>query len=475
MTTFNQLLPVFLKTDDLRVLIIGGGLVAYENLKLLLADSPFLEITVVDELISHEVLAFSENKSNITLIDEPFQESYLENCDLVIVAMKQQAIAEEVCAMAEARNILVSVPENPDLCDFQLGQTVRRGKVKIAISTSGDALTSFRLQQVLQQALPDDLQGELVKLNGAGETLASNFAITPDKKNSLFSVRKWSLYGFGLLASMIFGHILFSNLPFDTAWNSLTNLISGVDNQFAWFILGGFIAQMIDGALGMAYGVSATTFLLSIGISPSVASMSVHTSEIFTSGVSGIMHLRFGNVNSKLFKSLVLPGIVGAITGAYLLTGLENYSNIIRPVVSLYTLFLGILIIVKVVQKNNKRKRVKRVGWLAVLGGFLDSIGGGGWGPVVSSTLIARGKHPRLIVGSVNLAEFFVSLASSFAFFSVLGTAGWQPIAGLILGGVFAAPIAAYFSSKLRIKPMMIFVGIVVIVVSLKNIISILF
>ncbi|MFN6086307.1 MAG: TSUP family transporter, partial [Fluviicola sp.] len=105
----------------------------------------------------------------------------------------------------------------------------------------------------------------------------------------------------------------------------------------------------------------------------------------------------------------------------------------------------------------------------------LDSIGGGGWGPVVSSTLIARGKHPRLVVGSVNLAEFFVSLASSFAFFSVLGMVSWQPILGLIIGGVCAAPLAAYFSSRLNIKPMMIFVGIVVIVVSLRNIISIIF
>jgi uncharacterized membrane protein YfcA len=233
-------------------------------------------------------------------------------------------------------------------------------------------------------------------------------------------------------------------------------------------MLGGFIAQMIDGALGMAYGVSATTFLLSFGVSPAIASMSVHASEIFTSGVSGLMHLKFGNVNSKLFKVIVLPGVIGSILGAYILTEFENYNNYIKPVVGTYTLILGFIIIYKVVRKHQKRKKIKHVGWLATAGGFLDAIGGGGWGPVVSSTLIASGKNPRLVIGSVNLAEFFVSLASSFTFFTLIGGSGWQTILGLILGGVCAAPIAAHLSKKLNVKAMMIFVGIVVIIVSLR-------
>jgi uncharacterized membrane protein YfcA len=199
--------------------------------------------------------------------------------------------------------------------------------------------------------------------------------------------------------------------------------------------------------------------------------MSVHASEIFTSGVSGLMHLKFGNVHSKLFKAIVLPGVLGAIVGAYLLTEFENYSHYIKPIVGTYTLFLGVLIIVKVLRKNQKRKTVKHAGILATVGGFLDSIGGGGWGPVVSSTLIASGKNPRLVVGSVNLAEFFVSLASSFTFLTIIGAGHWQTILGLILGGVCAAPIAANLSRKLNIKAMMLLVGIVVIIVSLRIII----
>ena len=193
--------------------------------------------------------------------------------------------------------------------------------------------------------------------------------------------------------------------------------------------------------------------------------------EIFTSGVSGFMHLRFGNVHTKLFKSILIPGVIGAILGAYILSEFENYNAIIKPLVGVYTLILGIIIIRKVIKKSNKRKNIKKVGWLALTGGFLDSIGGGGWGPVVSSTLIASGKNPRLIIGSVNLAEFFISLASSFTFFTIIGGSNWQPILGLILGGVCAAPIAAHLSKKLNVKAMMILVGIVIIIVSLRIII----
>ncbi len=290
-----------------------------------------------------------------------------------------------------------------------------------------------------------------------------------------FSVKRVLINLLMVLGFMIAGHIVFTLLPPEQIWQRFSSMLGELDASFLYFMIGGFIAQLIDGALGMAYGVSATTFLLTLGVSPAVASMSVHASEIVTSGVSGIMHLRFGNVNNRLFKNIVVLGVIGAIIGAYLLSEFEHYNAYIKPIVSIYTLFLGALIIHKVVRKKQERKKVKRVGWLATLGGFLDSIGGGGWGPVVSSTLIARGKNPRMIVGSVNLAEFFVSLASSFTFFTILGAVAWKPILGLILGGVCAAPIAAYLTSRLNIKAMMLFVGIIVIIVSLRNILALFF
>ena len=269
------------------------------------------------------------------------------------------------------------------------------------------------------------------------------------------------------LGLMIVGHLLFSYLTTE----NLIAIFNSVNSEILYYIAGGFIAQMIDGALGMAYGVTATTFLLSVGITPAAASASVHASEVFTSGVSGYMHLKFGNVNSKLFKTLVIPGVIGAILGAYVLSSLEEYSTYIKPIVSVYTLFLGVIIIRKALIKRMEKRQLKRVGLLALFGGYLDSIGGGGWGPIVSSTLIASGRHPKYTIGSVNLTEFFVSLASSITFFTVIGLGYWQVIIGLILGGVVAAPIAAKLANKLPVKSMMILVGLVIIIVSLRQII----
>ena len=224
----------------------------------------------------------------------------------------------------------------------------------------------------------------------------------------------------------------------------------------------------------MAYGVTASTFLMSFGISPAATSASVHASEIFTTGASGLSHLKFRNVNTKLFRHLLIPGIIGAFVGAYLLSSLEEYSKYIKPVVSVYTLILGVIILLKTLRKLKEKKKVKRIGILGFAGAFLDSIGGGGWGPIVSSTLIAQGRNVKYTVGSVNLAEFFVTLTSSITFFLFLGIEHWTIITGLIIGGVIAAPIAAYITSKIPVKAGLIFVGIVIILVSLKNILQIL-
>lgn len=274
------------------------------------------------------------------------------------------------------------------------------------------------------------------------------------------------------LGWMIGGHILFSFIPFTYFGEQIWSLAQSVDEEILWFMAAGFFAQMIDGALGMAYGVSATTFLLSVGISPAAASASVHASEIFTSGVSGLSHLKFGNVNKKLFRHLLLPGVLGSIMGAYLLSSFEKYNPIIKPLIALYTLYLGIRIILKIVGPIVRKKPIKRLGILAWFGGFFDAIGGGGWGPIVSSTLIANGRNPIYTIGSVNLTEFFVSLASSLTFIAFIGLTHWQVIVGLILGGVIAAPLAALILRKVPVKPLFIFVGIIVIVISLRNLYS---
>ncbi len=247
------------------------------------------------------------------------------------------------------------------------------------------------------------------------------------------------------------------------------DLSAQVDNKFLWMMLIGFCAQLVDGALGMGYGVVSTTLLLSGGLNPAVISGSIHTAEMFSSGASGFSHYRFGNVNMKLFRTLLIPGVLGAIIGAiFLAYAGDNYSEAIRPVISTYTLLLGLRILTNAFKEKRKAQKVKRAGWLAGAGGFLDSFGGGGWGPLVTSTLISKGRTPKYVIGSVSLTEFFVTMASALTFFIILGVSHWQTVLGLIVGGVLAAPIAARLAGKLPLKKMFIGVGILVIISSLR-------
>jgi len=258
--------------------------------------------------------------------------------------------------------------------------------------------------------------------------------------------------------------------PTDDGSITFTDLLA---SPFFIAMIGGFVAQMIDGALGMAYGVSATTILTSLGLTQAATSASVHTAEIFTSGVSGWFHLRFGNVNKKLVKALVIPGVLGAIMGAYVLSSLSQYSDYIKPIIAVYTFYLGVKIILKVFVNYSSKPPIKRIGALAAVGGFLDSIGGGGWGPIVSSTLISRGRNPVYTIGSVNLTEFFVSFASAFTFSLFLDIQTyWQVILGLILGGVAAAPIGAILPKKLPVQKLFLLVGSIVIILSIRNFVT---
>ncbi len=238
------------------------------------------------------------------------------------------------------------------------------------------------------------------------------------------------------------------------------------------FVLVGFVAQMIDGALGMAYGVSSNTFLLSLGLPPAAASASVHMAEVVTTGVSGISHWRLGNIDWNLVKRLLVPGVIGGVAGAYLLTSIDG--DVIKPWISGYLLLMGAYIIYKAFQKNghvNDGTHTARVSVLGLIGGFCDAIGGGGWGPVVTTTLVARGKNPRLTIGSVNFSEFFVTLAESVTFVLTLNfLQSWQIILGLLIGGAIAAPLAARMTKKLPLKALMILVGSLIVILSIRTI-----
>ena len=246
--------------------------------------------------------------------------------------------------------------------------------------------------------------------------------------------------------------------------------------EFLSFALIGFAAQMVDGALGMAYGLVASTVMLSLGVPPAQASASVHTAEIFTTAASATSHTANRNVDWQLFWRIAPAGIVGGVVGAFVLTGIDG--NAIRPYVAAYLAVMGAIILARAMRWNAAPKAMN-ARWhpvLALFGGACDALGGGGWGPVVSSTLLGSGGAPRYVIGTVNTVEFFVTTAISAAFVTALLTGHWQDaeglmehglaVAGLVVGGICAAPIAGLLVRLLPQRWLMAMVGVVVLAIA---------
>ncbi|WP_205508750.1 TSUP family transporter [Longitalea arenae] len=486
----NLLFPVFLKLEDLKVLLVGGGKVGLEKLSALLGNSPAAPVTVVAKSISDEVRKLAKHHPNVTLHERAFQETDLENKDLVVIAVNEKESSLAIRAAAKEKKILVNVADTPEQCDFYLSSIVQKGNLKIAISTNGKSPTAAkRIKEVLNHALPNELDDMINNLHAVRNKLNGNFEYKVKKLNELTRIlvekdnvereRRWrkiatySLIAFGL---MLIGHFIFSYLPFQRIADDTVRWYQHLDKNFHWMLLAGFLAQLVDGALGMGYGVTSATILLSAGVSPAAMSGSIHTAEMFASGASGYSHYKFGNVNKKLFKALVIPGVLGAVLGAYLLYKLTNIglnADYVRPVVACYTMLLGLRILWNAFKNEKIKKKFKHYGWLAGIGGFLDSFGGGGWGPIVTTTLITKGRSPRFVIGSVSLTEFFVTLASAFTFFTLMGLEHWQVIVALVIGGLLAAPLAAKLAGRLPRKTSLILLGLLVIFWSLRIIVKI--
>ena len=232
--------------------------------------------------------------------------------------------------------------------------------------------------------------------------------------------------------------------------------------DFLTFVLIGFFAQIIDGALGMAFGVLTTTSLLTIGVPPAVASAMTHVTECFTTAASGLSHVYHRNVDWRLVIRLAPAGMIGGAVGAYILSNIDG--SVISPFVSAYLIAVGIFIFYKAL--NPKWPRAVQdwiVPYVGGAGGLLDAMGGGGWGPIVTSTLLGRGHEPRKVIGSTNLTEFAVTTVISATFILALGWSELSSALGLILGGVLAAPFGAMIVRKLPVKALMIAVSLIII------------
>ncbi|MCX2486620.1 TSUP family transporter [Pedobacter sp. MR2016-24] len=489
----NQLFPVFLKLNQLQTVIIGAGPVGLEKLSAVLAQSEHAKITIIAEDICAEVAELASRLPQLKLYQKTYAATDLEEADIVIAATNNNILNAEIIKDAHALKLLVNVADKPDLCDFYLGSIVKKGDLKIAISTNGKSPTiAKRLKELFNESLPEELTITLDQMSRFRNTLEGDFSSKVKKLNEVSAVLvesqsnaipvtmietatnkkplpkfKWLIWLTIVLSLAILVAVFWQREP------EFQTFVAEINPVFYWFLFGGFVFAMVDGAIGMSYGVTSTAFSLSMGIPPASASMGVHLSEVLSNGIAGWMHYRMGNINWKLFKLLIIPGILGAVTGAWLLSSLEHYSMYTKPLVSLYTLILGWVILKKALTKTSSHKngKIRKIGLLGLGGGFVDAVGGGGWGSIVLSSLIAGGRNARFSLGTVKLTRFFIALMSSLTFITMLKSAHWEAVAGLVIGSALAAPIAAKVSNRISAKSIMLSVGIIVILVSIRSVI----
>jgi siroheme synthase-like protein len=474
----NPLFPVFLKLNNLHTVLIGAGNVGLEKLTAILKNSPQAKVSVIALSVLPEVNTLASEYEGVNIFQKSFTEDDLDHADVVIAATNDGDLNKFIRLAAHDRKLLINVADKPELCDFYLGSIVQKGDLKIAISTNGKSPTiAKRLKEVLNEGLPDELDITLQQMNNLRNSLTGDFADKVKKLNKVTSVLTepkplnkknliWLIWGAIVLSILIVVTALWFNQP------GFKTYVQGISPVFYYFLGAGFVFALIDGAIGMSYGVTSTTFSLSMGIPPASASMGVHLSEIMSNGIAGWMHYRMGNINWKLFKLLLIPGIIGAVIGAYILSSLEHYSQYTKPVVSLYTLILGVVILSKAFNTKIIKSvdKIKRVSLLGLGGGFLDAVGGGGWGSIVLSSLIAGGRHPRFSLGTVKLTRFFIALMGSITFISMLKSNHWDAVAGLVIGSAIASPVAAKISNRISAKAIMVAVGVIVIIISVKSI-----
>ncbi len=343
----NNLFPVFIKLENLRLLIAGGGNVALEKLQAIIQNSPNTVITLVSPAINDEIHKIASHHPKLTLIKKPYSISDLENVDIVIAAVKDPRISEQISKDSKEKGKLINVADKPELCDFYLSSIVKKGNLKIAISTNGKSPTiAKRLKEVINNLIPDevdavlenmhlirnDINGDfhekVKQLNDLTKTLVAKQITlqesTKPEQKKWQKIVKWCLLAF---LFMIIGHAILSFVPLTKLAEGIRSIPDYIDTKsFLIMLATGFVAQMVDGSLGMGYGTISTTFLLANGVNPAIVSSRVHSARVFSSGVSGYSHHRFGNINKKLFKALVIPGVIGAVIGA----GLPIMVNVIQ-------------------------------------------------------------------------------------------------------------------------------------------------
>ncbi|MBU3046583.1 TSUP family transporter [Chryseobacterium indologenes] len=499
----NWLYPIFLKLETLSLLIIGGGKVSLEKLESVLGNSPGTPIKLVAKEIIPEVRSLQNQYPHIILHERPYEDHDFNDTDLAIIAVNDLVLAGQIRDQAHQKNVLVNIADKPELCDFYLGSIVKKGSLKIAISTNGKSPTiAKRLRETFTEIIPDEMDHVLDNMQNIRRQLQGDFNdkvkelnkitteyLSEGKKNDmeiekLISITKIAQRRANIYLAIIGILLLFAILglvvyQFDLS-GDIQTFLNKDGHIFYWMLFAGFMAEIVAGSMGMGYGVICTTILLLLNVPPPVVSASIHSAESFTTAAGSFSHYKLGNVNKKMVLVLFPLAIVGSVIGALTLSHYgEYYAHIVKPIIACYTLYLGVNIlrnafkIKKSVQGKPRRRTNLRI--LGLVGGFIDSFAGGGWGPLVTGTLIKEGRIPRYVVGSSTVAKFLLTITSAITFIFTIGIHHWNIVLGLLLGGVFTAPFSAMLTSKLPTKKMFVVVGIVVIAMSLVTIIKSLF
>ncbi|WP_278551511.1 TSUP family transporter [Elizabethkingia bruuniana] len=501
----NSLYPIFVKLETLSLLIIGGGRVALEKLDSVLTNAPQTSVKLVAKEIIPEVRALQEEYKNLILEQRAYTYADFDTADLVIAAVNDLVVAEQIRNDAHVKGVLVNIADKPELCDFYLGSIVRKGELKIAISTNGKSPTiAKRLREILTETIPDEVDEVLDNMQNIRQQLKGDFEYkvhelnrltteylskedSKDKQNleienltriTKIVQRRANIY-LGVIGVMLLIGILGIIVYQFNLWGDIQVFLNQDGHIFYWMLFVGFLAEIVAGSMGMGYGVICTTVLLLLNVPPPVVSASIHSAESFTTAAGSISHYKLGNVNKKMVWVLVPVAIVGAIIGAFTLSHFgEHYAHIVKPIIACYTLYLGTNILKNAFKKKGaavKTKRKTNLRILGLAGGFIDSFAGGGWGPLVTGTLMKDGRTPRYVVGSSTVAKFLLTVTSAITFIFTIGIHHWNIVLGLLLGGIFTAPFSAMLTAKLPTKKMFIVVGTVVIVMSLTTIVKALF
>ncbi|MDQ8750786.1 TSUP family transporter [Elizabethkingia miricola] len=501
----NSLYPIFVKLETLSLLIIGGGKVALEKLDSVLTNAPQTSVKLVAKEIIPEVKALQEEYKNLVLEQRAYTYADFDTADLVIAAVNDLVVAEQIRNDAHVKGVLVNIADKPELCDFYLGSIVRKGELKIAISTNGKSPTiAKRLREILTETIPDEVDEVLDNMQHIRQQLKGNFEYKVQELNRLTTEylskedskdkqsleienltritkivqRRANIY-LGIIGVLLLIGILGIIVYQFNLWGDIQVFLNQDGHIFYWMLFVGFLAEIVAGSMGMGYGVICTTVLLLLNVPPPVVSASIHSAESFTTAAGSISHYKLGNVNKKMVWVLVPVAIVGAIIGAFTLSHFgEHYAHIVKPIIACYTLYLGANILKNAFKKKGvaiKAKRKTNLRILGLAGGFIDSFAGGGWGPLVTGTLMKDGRTPRYVVGSSTVAKFLLTVTSAITFIFTIGIHHWNIVLGLLLGGIFTAPFSAMLTAKLPTKKMFIVVGSVVIIMSLTTIVKALF